>query len=80
MSFSDEEKGLMLQQKQYVCDKCGCQHYTSDQFQATGGEFAKLFNVQNKKFITISCTQCGYTELYRAETSAGMNILDFLMG
>ncbi|SCC79217.1 hypothetical protein GA0061077_0629 [Bifidobacterium commune] len=70
----------MLQQKQYVCDKCGCQHYTSDQFQATGGEFAKLFNVQNKKFITISCTQCGYTELYRAETSAGMNILDFLMG
>ena len=47
--------------------------------QATGGNFAKVFNVQNKKFITISCTDCGYTELYRAETSAGMNILDFLL-
>ncbi|WEV42489.1 zinc ribbon domain-containing protein [Bifidobacterium sp. ESL0682] len=68
-----------MEQKQYVCEKCGCQHYTSDQFQATGGEFAKLFNVQNKKFITVSCTQCGYTELYRAETDAGMNVLDFLM-
>ncbi|MDF7664013.1 zinc ribbon domain-containing protein [Bifidobacterium sp. ESL0763] len=68
-----------MQQKQYVCEKCGCQRYTSDQFQATGGEFAKLFNVQNKKFITVSCAQCGYTELYRAETDAGMNILDFLM-
>ena len=49
-------------------------------FQATGGNFAKLFDVQNKKFITVSCRECGYTELYRAETGAGMNILDFLIG
>ncbi|WP_447440504.1 zinc ribbon domain-containing protein, partial [Staphylococcus aureus] len=35
---------------------------------------------QNKKFITISCTQCGYTELYRSQTSGGMNVLDFLLG
>lgn len=63
----------------YVCPKCGNTQYADDQFQATGGNFAKLFDVQNKKFITVSCTQCGYTELYRAETSTGMNILDFLM-
>ena len=25
----------------------------------------KFFDVQNKKFVTISCCQCGYTELYR---------------
>ena len=37
-------------------------------------------NVQNKKFITISCRQCGYTELYRAQTGTGMNVLDFLVG
>lgn len=42
--------------------------------------FAKLFNVQNKKFVTISCRQCGYTELYRAQTGTGMNVLDFLVG
>lgn len=69
-----------MQQRQFVCTKCGCTTYTSDQFQATGGDFAKFFNVQNKKFITISCTQCGFTELYRAQTSTGMNVLDFLMG
>ena len=28
---------------------------------------------------TISCSQCGYTELYKAQTSTGMNILDFLL-
>ncbi len=55
-------------------------HYVSDQFQVTGGNFAKIFDVQNKKFITISCTQCGYTELYRSQTSGGMNVLDFLLG
>lgn len=52
----------------------------SDQFQATGGNFAKIFDVQNKKFVTISCCQCGYTELYKAKGSDGWDILDFLIG
>jgi predicted nucleic-acid-binding Zn-ribbon protein len=69
-----------MNQMQYTCPKCGCQSYVSDQFQATGGNFAKLFDVQNKKFITISCTACGYTELYRNQTSTGWNVLDFLVG
>ncbi|MCI6737961.1 MAG: zinc ribbon domain-containing protein, partial [Intestinibacter sp.] len=44
------------------------------------GNFSKVFNVQNKKFVTISCKNCGYTELYKAQTSTGMNVLDFLIG
>lgn len=63
----------------WKCPKCGNEEYEKDQLQATGGNFSKGFNVQNKKFITISCKKCGYTELYREETSAGMNIFDFLM-
>ena len=63
----------------WKCPKCGNGEYEKDQLQATGGNFSKVFNVQNKKFITISCKKCGYTELYREETSAGMNIFDFLM-
>ena len=50
-----------MEPMQYVCPKCGNTQYESDQFQATGGNFAKIFDVQNKKFITISCTRCGYT-------------------
>ena len=65
--------------KDFQCIKCGSHQCETDQFQSTGGDFAKVFNVQNKKFITVSCTQCGYTELYRSTTSAGMNIFDFLM-
>lgn len=69
-----------MEKKQYHCEKCDNTHYVSDQFQATGGNFAKIFDVQNKKFITISCQRCGFTELYRAETSDGWNVLDFLIG
>ena len=69
-----------MEQRQYVCPKCGCEQYEADRLQATGGNFAKIFDVQNKKFITISCQRCGYTELYRADTSTGWNVLDFLLG
>lgn len=69
-----------MEQRQYVCVKCGCHHYESDQFQATGGNFAKLFDIQNKKFITVTCCDCGYTELYKQPESTGMNVLDFLLG
>ncbi len=66
-------------QVQYVCPKCGCTHYETDQFQATGGNFAKIFDIQNKKFVTISCGNCGFTELYKAQTGTGWNVLDFLL-
>ncbi len=68
-----------MEKQQYVCAKCGNRNYMHDQFQATGGNFAKLFDVQNKKFITISCTSCGFTELYRSNTTTGWNVLDFLI-
>lgn len=69
-----------MEKLQYICPKCGYDHYEHDQFQATGGNFAKIFDVQNKKFTTISCKQCGYTELYKVQGSDGWDILDFLMG
>lgn len=69
-----------FEKRQYVCPKCGCTRYDSDQFQATGGGMSKIFDVQNKKFITISCENCGYTELYRAESSLGESILDLMIG
>lgn len=69
-----------MEKAQYICPKCGYRSFETDQFQATGGNFAKIFDVQNKKFTTVSCTNCGYTELYKNNTTTGWNILDFLMG
>jgi len=66
-----------MQKKQYVCPKCGNKHYEADEMRATGGAFAKIFDVQNKKFTTISCSQCGFTELYKRTSSSFGNVLDF---
>lgn len=65
---------------QWVCPKCGCNAFEQDQFQATGGAFAKAFDVQNKKFIVISYRSCGFSELYKAKSSTVVNVADFLFG
>ncbi|MCY1633874.1 GTP-binding protein [Marinifilum breve] len=62
----------------YVCPKCGNNRFETDEFRATGGRFAKIFDVQNKKFTTITCSRCSYTELYKGTTSQLGNIFDFL--
>ena len=67
-------------QTTYLCAKCQSTSYETGEFRATGGNFAKIFDVQNKKFMTVSCTQCGYTEIYRGDTSKLGNIFDFFAG
>lgn len=65
---------------QYVCPKCGCTSFEADEIHTTGSDFSRLLNLQNKRFTTVSCTYCGYTELYKSQTAKGMDILDILMG
>lgn len=60
------------------CPKCENTDYETDEFRATGGAFAKVFDVQNKKFSTVTCTRCKYTEIYKTDTSTLGNIFDFL--
>ena len=64
----------------FVCAKCRHTECETDEFRATGGNLAKFLDVQNKKFTTVSCKQCGYTELYRGDTSRLSNIFDFIAG
>lgn len=60
----------------YRCPKCGNTRYETDEFRATGGMLSKVFDVQSKRFTTVSCTQCRYTELYKADSSMMGNIFD----
>ena len=66
-----------MQHANWQCPKCANDEFEADQFRATGGAFAKIFDVQNKKFSTVSCTRCRYTEIYRADTSTLGNVFDF---
>ncbi len=64
----------------YKCPKCGNSEYEVDVFRATGGALAKVFDVQNKKFTTVSCSRCKYTELFKADTGMLGNIFDLFVG
>jgi len=62
----------------WQCPKCKNTEYETDQFAATGGGLTKIFDIQNKKFNTVTCTRCQFTEIYKAGKSGTIeDILDF---
>ena len=69
----------MATRSSFSCTKCGHDQFEADEIRATG-KFSRFFDVQNKKFTAVSCTQCGFTEMYRGESSALGNILDLFAG
>lgn len=64
----------------YRCPKCGSRDYEATDISVTGSGLAKIFDVQNNKFSAVSCSNCRYTEFYKADTSALSNIFDMLIG
>ncbi|MCL9817611.1 zinc ribbon domain-containing protein [Natronocalculus amylovorans] len=68
-SLHDEEGG---------CPKCGCTEVEFDDIATTGTGLSKLFDIQNRRFTVISCTDCGYSELYRGQSKG--NVVDFFFG
>jgi predicted nucleic-acid-binding Zn-ribbon protein len=67
----------MMEHENWKCPKCQNTEFETDQFAATGGGFSKIFDIQNKKYSTVSCKRCKFTEIYKADTSALGNIFDF---
>jgi len=63
----------------YTCPKCGNRSYDTDEFRATGGFLTKLLDIQTKKFSTVTCTRCQYTEIFRAESSSLGHVFDFFV-
>ncbi len=63
----------------YECPKCKHTVFESEEIRTTGGFFTKIFNVQSKKFTTVTCGQCRYTELFKTNSSALGNVFDFFM-
>jgi predicted nucleic-acid-binding Zn-ribbon protein len=62
----------------YVCGKCGNTAFETSEFRATGGFLTKVFDIQSKKFTTVTCTRCRFTELYQADQSTLGNVFDFM--
>jgi predicted nucleic-acid-binding Zn-ribbon protein len=61
----------------YHCAKCGHRRCEVAEMRTTGGFWSKIFNLQNRKFSTVTCAQCRYTELFQVESSKLGNVFDF---
>jgi len=44
---------------------------------ASAGFLSSLFDIQGSKFATVSCDQCGHTELFKRKVGTATKILDF---
>ncbi len=64
----------------YTCPKCGNKQYEIGAIRVTGSCLAKLFDVQNKKFSSVTCSRCTYTEFYKANSSTLANVFDLFVG
>jgi len=50
--------------------------YETGEFRASSGFWSKIFDVQSRRFTTVTCSKCKYTEIYQAESSMLGNIFD----
>ncbi|HHW10828.1 MAG TPA: GTP-binding protein [Firmicutes bacterium] len=69
-----------MRHQKWECPKCGNKDFQEGRIATTGGGLSRFFDVQSNKFITLTCTRCTYTELYKTHTSGLAKILDFLSG
>ena len=64
--------------KNWSCSKCHNKEYDLSEMRVTGSFWTKIFNIQNQKYSSISCTQCYYTEFYKKQSGSTLsNIFDF---
>ena len=59
-----------MERLNYTCPKCGNMQYEIGEFRAAGGFLSKVFDVQSKRFSTVTCTRC------RTSSSMLVNVFD----
>lgn len=53
------------------CPKCGCSRYDSTSFVNQTGVFNRNYSASTSEFISVICSECGFTELYKADKFNG---------
>lgn len=62
------------------CPKCDHTEADVDTVSMTGGGPSKTFDIQNRKFEVVSCTNCGYSGPYRVDRSGSSDLVDVFFG
>ncbi len=63
----------------YSCPKCQCGGYETSEMYAAQDRFESVLDYETGKFVTVSCMDCGFTELYKKSASVTGSLLDFFV-
>ena len=67
-----------MESVKYGCPRCGHDKYEAGEMRAAGGFWSKIFDVQARRFATLTCARCRHTELYEAKDRGSLeNVFDF---
>ena len=74
---SHNSGGEAMDRLNYTCPKCSNIEYEIGEFRAAGGFWTKIFDVQSRRFTTVTCSRCKYKEIFKAKSSMLGNVFDF---
>ncbi len=63
----------------YTCVKCQGHDYEHGRLFGASDAMAAVYNLETRKFMYISCKNCGYTEFYKKDLGLAFRILDMLV-
>jgi len=67
-----------MKHKNWLCPKCNHNEYEIGEMRVAGSFWTKIFNIQNKKYASVSCMKCRYTEFYKDQPASSLaNLFDF---
>ena len=64
----------------FKCQRCHNTTLETGELRAAGSFWTKIFNLQTRKFTTVTCGRCSYTEIYQADSSRLGDVFDFFVG
>ena len=73
-------RSFSMANQNFSCGKCKSGQVKTGELRTTGSGLSRFFNLQNQKYSTVSCENCGFTELYRTDSGGLGNVLDFFSG
>lgn len=72
-------KKVMIRTK-YSCPKCGGHEFELGEVFMAGSVFAKMMNLEFRRFSSVTCAKCTFTELFKTPKKDIQNVLDFMIG
>jgi predicted nucleic-acid-binding Zn-ribbon protein len=63
----------------FKCLRCGYHACDIGEIHVAGGFWSKVFDVEGRKFSTVTCERCKHTEFFKADRSKLANIFDLFV-